>query len=379
MKIVFDQNIPLVDKLFADLGTLVPLPGRKIKPEHLEAATALLVRSVTTVDESLLANSPVTFVGSCTIGSDHLDVGYLEQRGIDWATAPGCNAGAVVQYVLSAMAATQPDWLGKTVGIIGCGNIGGRLFKILEQLGVRCVCYDPVLSSTACFPWVSFAEVLAADIVTCHVPLNKQGAFPTYHMLNANSLSKLNADALLINTSRGAVIDNSALLQQLQQRPDLRVVLDVWENEPSIEESLLERVSIATPHIAGYSLDGKERGTWMIYRALMKHCGMIVNKTEEDVLTQGHSAITISTDWHLLAPQQQLNHLLLSCYDIMGDDRELRPYRQRHKKLSEHFDNMRQYYPIRREYRHFVALEQNFPNKAKQRSLQKWLQILSQR
>ena len=224
----------------------------------------LLVRSVTRVDRTLLEGSAVAFVGSATIGTDHVDQAYLAEQGIRFAHAPGCNANAVVQYDLSVLSNLQPDWQSCTVGIVGCGNVGGRVYRTLKSLGVNCRVYDPFLSAEQIPDLVDFQSVLAADIICVHTPLTTEGPFPTEHLFNAEVLAGLGENTLLINAGRGAVIDNGALLEHLKSGSKLRVALDVWEPEPNINPGLLEQVLLATPHIAGYSREGKIRGTEML-------------------------------------------------------------------------------------------------------------------
>ena len=371
MKIIVDENIPLADELFGDMGKLVRLPGREIKATDCRDADVLLVRSLTSVNESLLNGSQVKFVGSCTIGIDHLDTTYLQRQNIQWANAPGCNANAVVQYVLSAMAYAQPHWLTKKVGIIGCGNIGHRLYQCLRQLGVDCYCYDPFLSEPMLpkkltktlakkddIRLVSFEDVLQADIITCHTPLSKAGPYPTYHLLSEPELVQLQANTLLINSSRGAVVDNSALSRQLAKR-SFNVVLDVWENEPHIDKELLQQTTLATPHIAGYSLEGKEQGTWMIYKALSEFLLQAVNESKRKYL---HRDCVELTCVELTLPKENesgskadeqylLNQLLLQCYSIEQDDKMLRDCLP---SVDGCFDQLRKNYIPRREYSHFV-------------------------
>ncbi len=267
MKIVVDENIAYAKHFFSGFGELVLLPGRSIAPQDVRDADVLLVRSVTNVNRDLLAGSSVKFVGSCTIGTDHVDLEYLKQAGIHFAFAPGCNAQAVVEYVLAALAGLQVDLQSALVGVVGCGNVGGRLLRYLHKLGVNAVGNDPFLFDTD-FPLVDFDTVLQCDVICLHTPLTKTGEHPTHHLFNAERINQLKVGTVLLNAGRGAVIDNAALLQRLEQQQDLQVALDVWENEPKINGDLLAQVAIGTPHIAGYSAEGKLRGTEMVYEAL---------------------------------------------------------------------------------------------------------------
>ena len=273
MKIIADDNMPLVQELFSPYGEIITLPGRDITADDVQQADVLLVRSVTQVNESLLGGSKVRFVGSSTIGADHIDQSYLQQKGIKFANAPGCNANAVVQYVLSVLSTLRSNWMEQTVGIIGCGSIGGKLYKILRALGVKCRCYDPFLATEGNPHLVTFEAVLESDILSLHVPLTDSGPYPTYHLFNEQVLCNLTPNVLLINTSRGAVLDNQSVLHCFSER-SWQLALDVWEGEPGISLELLELVDICSPHIAGYSYDGKIKGTKMIFDAFCSSYGL---------------------------------------------------------------------------------------------------------
>ena len=354
MKIVADENIPCVQRAFASLGEVSLLPGRGMQAEQVRTADILLVRSVTRVDKSLLQGSPVCFVGSATIGFDHVDRDYLQQRHIGFATAPGSNATSAAEYVVSALmvlSAQQGFQLaGKTVGIIGCGNVGSRVRRRLAALGMTCLVNDPPLQAHAGHDdFVALDEALQADIVTLHVPLIKAGSHPTFHLLDAVTLGSLKAGAILINTSRGAVVDNRALDALLARRDDISVALDVWENEPSISASLLHKVALGTAHIAGYSYDGKLRGTEMIYRAA---CDYFSEPVQWRVTDELQRAATIDLRHHDADEVLTLARAaVLACYDVRQDDARLRatlslPPAER--ALA--FDRLRKEYPLRREF-----------------------------
>ena len=347
MKIVADENIPLAQAFFSHLGEVVTRPGRELQAADLIDADALIVRSVTRVDQRLLDHSPVAFVGTCTIGVDHLDLGYLAERGIAHASAPGCNADSVVEYVFSALSALDQPWQGQTFGIIGCGNVGGRLYRRLRELGVDCRCYDPFLTAEDNPDLDTLEQVLDADIVSLHTPLTQTGAHPTHHLLGQEEIRKLKPGAMLLNCGRGPVIDNKALLSVLKQRPDLRVVLDVWEPEPNINLALLEQVTLGTPHIAGYSFDGKVRGTEMIYNALCATQKIAPTRHAEDLLTAFSAPeidlSVLDSDW------QRLRHAVLQAYDIRDDDGRLRAAAKANN-MAVDFDALRKHYPQRREF-----------------------------
>lgn len=337
MKIVADENMPLVEALFSPYGEVVRLPGRTMTAEQLRDADVLLVRSVTNVNEALLTGTKVKFVGSATIGVDHVDQAYLQSSGISMANAPGCNAVSVVNYVFAALCQLDVNWQGKQVGIIGCGNVGGALYRQLKSLGVDCRCYDPFLTNAENTDLTSLDEVLASDIVSMHTPLTRNGDHPTYHMLSASQLQKLKAGAVLINAGRGAAINNADLLQLLEHRTDLRVVLDVWENEPDVHLPLMDKVELATPHIAGYSRQGKINGTSMVRDAFLRWQGLAIPESKG---SESFSSLSASS-----VPQA-----ISSAYDIAADNQRMRTALAESDKPAEAFDRLRKNYPERNEF-----------------------------
>lgn len=353
MKIVVDENIPLATAFFESAADIVRLPGRQLSAADVQDAEALLVRSVTRVDEQLLKGSRVGFVGTCTIGMDHLDQSYLNRAGIAFANAPGCNANSVVEYVYAALCRLDVDWRSRSVGIIGCGNVGGALHRALKSQGVECRCYDPFLNREQNPDLTDLEEVLQCDIVSLHTPLTTAGRYPSRHMLDYSQLSKLRNDAVLLNCGRGAVIDNLALLQVIRERSDLQVVLDVWEGEPEINLELLERVQLGTPHIAGYSFDGKLKGTAMIYQAFCRHFGLPETVQLSDVLpVTPNNRLSLPEG----GPWQVIGQLIAQVYDIQADDTALRQMAaDGTEPLGAGFDRLRKQYPIRREFSNYIV------------------------
>ena len=340
--------MPMVDHFFAELGTITYLPGRTITAADVADADLLLVRSITEVNQSLLDGSSVAFVGSATIGTDHVDQAYLKAQGIGFAHAPGCNADAVVQYDLSVLSRLQPNWLQSTVAIVGCGNVGSRLYRSLTNLGVHCRVYDPFLGADSSVNRVDFKAVLDAQVICLHTPLTQSGSHPTEHLFNADVLSQLDESTLLINAGRGAVIDNLALLARLQSGSALRVALDVWEHEPRINLKLLDRVALATPHIAGHSLEGKLRGTQMLataYQAWANH---------EQISEIQEPAITVDSPSKTLVAET-LSELILASYDVSQDDARFRAALQSSAATGETFDLLRKQYPERHEFGYYHA------------------------
>jgi len=356
--IVADENIPFAREWFGALGEVRTHPGRTLDAAAVAAADVLLVRSVTRVDAQLLAGSAVGFVGTATIGTDHLDLEYLQSCGIAVASAPASNAQSVVDYVLSALATLDGELErlltgGATVGVVGLGNVGGRLLRRLRQLGINASGYDPYVSADD-LPQAALEVVLGCDVVCLHTPLTRGGEHPTFHLLDARRLANLRPGAVLLNAGRGAVIDNQALLDALRRRPDLRVVLDVWEGEPDINAELLRRVTLATPHIAGYSLDGKLTGTRMLLAAYCAFSGVVVpvlpDMVERPVLQLSGELNAIAT----------LCAALLATYDPRRDDQALRANPDG-VSLAQHFDRLRKHYPVRREVATYVIDASQLP------------------
>ena len=365
LHIVADENIPLVSDLFGSLGPVHTMSGRDMTPETVRHADVLLVRSVTRVDAALLDGSVVRFVGSATSGLDHIDAGYLRQRGIPFAYAPGTNADSVVEYVLATLlylAADRGEALkGKTLGIVGCGHIGSRLAVRTAALGMTVLLCDPPLAEAA-DPAGTARNYLPldvlferADVLTFHVPLVREGPHRTWHMIGRDELAALRPGTWLINTSRGAVFDNEALLEALQhsERRPAAVALDVWEGEPVPSAALLRCVDIGTPHIAGYSYDGKVAGTRMLRDAIASLPGMgmpvgggaagEVYGRAETLPVCAPDPVLPATDW--------LHHLVRSMYDIWCDDRRMRRlWPVSDEAAALHFRQLRRTYPERRAF-----------------------------
>ena len=355
MKIIADENIARVGEYFGDDGELVVMPGREIDAEAVKDADVLLVRSVTRVDERLLRNSRCKFVGTATSGIDHIDTQWLAQQQIGLGWARGCNADSVVDYVFSALASLskecQFDWRTLSFGIIGCGEVGNRMASKLLHLGCLVHIYDPFLGPNHPFAqhFADYSTVLQQNVVTFHTPLTNDLPWPTHHMLGKSEISRLEPSTILINAARGAVVDNNALLIRLQQHPEQRVVLDAWEGEPEIDLELLKRVAIGTPHIAGYSREGKLNGTRMIHTQFRKFFG----KGQRDEPAISAQKMVLQTAKNL-QPLDQLNELIRKAYDIMGDDAAMEKMLQGGNVGAE-FDKLRKHYPVRHEYSAFAV------------------------
>ncbi|HSC69065.1 MAG TPA: 4-phosphoerythronate dehydrogenase [Cellvibrio sp.] len=377
MRIVADENIPLVNEFFGHLGEVVRLPGRSLTAADVREADALIVRSVTKVNASLLAGSKVKFVGTCTIGVDHLDQVYLDEQGINWSSAPGCNANSVVEFVYAALCHLDINWLPVKFGIVGCGNVGGLLYRRLKAQGVDVRCYDPNLTRAQNPDLTTLEDVLACDVISMHTPLVTIGAHPSFHLLSRNELLQLKSGAVLINCGRGPVIDNQALLEVLSERDDIKVVLDVWEPEPDISLELLDRVLLGSPHIAGYSYDGKLNGTAMIYQALCNHLDTPpLASLQALVPPLANNRLQVNENNYRSDDIFQIaKSLIKQVYDIVADDMRLRSLARQalagNAIFGEGFDGLRKHYPTRREFHNYQVHLENINNADRQ-----WLQVL---
>lgn len=353
MLIVADENIPLLDAFFEGFGEIRRVAGRSIDRAVVEQADVLLVRSVTNVNRALLEGSKVRFVGTCTIGTDHLDLDYFQQAGITWSSAPGCNARGVVDYVLGSLLTLAEiegvDLTQRTYGVVGAGEVGGRLVNVLQGLGWNVLVCDPPRQAAEGSGYVSLEQIIEqCDVISLHTPLTRQGDGATWHLFDRDRLNQLKPGTWLINASRGPVVDNAALREVLLQRDDLQAVLDVWEAEPEVDVALAELCVLGTPHIAGYSLDGKQRGTAQIYQAYCDFLGQPAQVQLSDLLPPPWlSRLTLSADSD---PAWALAMMCRGVYDPRRDDADFR--RSLVGSVSEQraaFDVLRKNYPSRRE------------------------------
>jgi len=354
LKIIADENLAYPAELFSQLGKVTLVNGRKIINSSLKDADVLIVRSVTEVNSLLLKDTNVKFVGTATIGTDHIDTEYLKSRKIAFASAPGCNSYAVAEYVLSAilyMAVKDKFQLkDKTIGVVGIGNVGSKVTRFCEALGMKVLKNDPPLYRAGRLAdSVPLNELLKADIITLHVPLTFEGEDKTYHLLNSDKLNQLNQNSVLINTSRGSVIDEKALIHTIDKK-SLRVILDVWENEPAISKVLMSKVTLGTPHIAGYSLEGKVNGTILVYEALAEYL-----KKEKNI----NIRLPLAPDNHFFYNhfsdlETNLNSIVQKIYNIENDHFNLYEIISLDEnRIINHFDRLRKDYPLRREFNNY--------------------------
>ena len=345
MKIVVDDKIPYIqDKLCQLAEEVVALPGARISADDVRDADALIVRTRTRCDEALLKGSRVQFVATATIGYDHIDSDYLCRAGIQWTNCPGCNSGSVAQYVECSLLLLQSelgvDLQRSTIGIVGCGHVGSKVRAVAERLGMHILVCDPPLAATniqspARITYVPMDVIeREADIITFHVPLTRSGQYATCHMANTDFFQRLRRKPIIINTSRGEVVSGDALLEALNQGTVRDAILDVWEHEPQLDLELLRRVFLGTPHIAGYSADGKVNADNMVIDALCRHFHL----PHPGLITPPE--LEMSFDKKGDYPQVSGNPL--DYYDPRRDSDQL-------KAAPGQFEYLRNHYPLRRE------------------------------
>jgi erythronate-4-phosphate dehydrogenase len=357
VKIVVDENMPYAQALFSQLGEVVALPGRAIGAEDIQDADALLVRSVTHVNHALIKDAKqLRFVGSATAGEDHLDFDALQAQGVYATAAPGCNKVGVAEYVISALLVLAQQQAFKltdrTVGIVGVGHVGSYLAERLAALGIKTLLCDPPRQARENRADMVDIDTLIAqsDVVTFHTPLTSTGEHPTHHLMNHARLNALAPGSILINAARGPIVDNQALKTRLA-RGDMDAVLDVYEHEPEVDLALVERLTFATPHIAGYGLEGKARGTTMVFNALCQHLSLPQRADAADLLpTAPIPSVQLAAPWQ----QTDLMALTQLVYDIRRDDSD---FRRAMTQAGENkpaqrtaFDQLRKNYWDRREY-----------------------------
>lgn len=338
MKAVIDEKIPYLKEALAEMGIdVVALPGVEIKKDDLIDADVLFVRTRTKCNEALLSGCKVRFIGTATIGYDHIDAGYCRENGIVWTNAPGCNAGAVLQYVQSVIYSWARDngccVRGLTLGIVGVGEIGARVAAWANGVGMKVLLNDPPKADAGMPGLVSLVEIAEkCDIITFHPTLNLAGSYRSFHLADKSFFDSLCCCKLLINASRGEVVDNAALLYALENGRVGCAALDVWENEPSISIPLLKKAYVATPHIAGYSLEGKMNAT-----------SIVLDKFVHFINYKGAvPRLSLDAPEQLLVEAIDEQEALLSIYKPLADTAML-------KRAPEYFEQLRNNYKLRRE------------------------------
>lgn len=353
MKIVVDENVAFAEEAFSKFGEVRLLHGREIDSSVLKGVDALIVRSITRINKALLDGTIVSFVGTATIGTDHVDLEYINERSIGFADAKGCNADAVAEYVFTALfsAAVKQNisLKGKTIGVVGVGNIGSRIVKLAEAYGLKVLLNDPPRQKKEFnLAFVPLEEILTADIITIHTPLTYEGDDKTFHLFNKINLRQLKEGTIFINASRGEVVDNTALSDLLDENK-FTAILDVWENEPNIDMALVKKVLFPTPHVAGYSLEGKINGTKMMVDSMNK----FFNK---NILWQPklpeceNSEIGIH---HASSKEELLQSIFNKIYNIEDDSKPLKTFSGDKESPGKYFDLLRKEYPLRREFTNY--------------------------
>ena len=338
MKIVVDDKIPYIRETICQLADeVVFLSGAAITAADVKEADVLVVRTRTHCNQQLLEGSKVQLVVTATIGYDHIDTHWLDKAGIRWTNCPGCNSGSVAQYVeCSLLLLEQQKKLPlsqSTIGIVGCGHVGSKVKAVAERLGMHVLVCDPPLQKAnsqklTANSYVSLDDIeRRCDVITFHVPLTREGQYATWHLADDAFFRRLSRVPYIINTSRGEVVDNKALLKALEEGSVRDAVIDVWENEPHPDAALLEKVFIGTPHIAGYSADGKVNADNMVVDAICQQFGL---PHPEPIVPP-----TLPSDIHLTGSP-------LDLYNPMDDSRKL-------KAEPSFFEQLRNNYPLKRE------------------------------
>lgn len=347
MKIIIDNKIPFIQGVFENTAEVVYKKGAEITNDDLKNAQALITRTRTKCNEKLLKGTPIEFIATATIGFDHIDTDFCKKNNIKWTNAPGCNSFSVQQYMASVFAFLakkyQFDYSKITLGIVGVGNVGKKIEKLARLLKMNILLNDPPRQrNEGTDNFVSLEKIQRqADIITFHTPLNHEGEDKTFHLFDESFLSKLTQKTIIINSSRGQVVDNKVLKNALIDKKIKAAILDVWENEPEIDIELLKRCDIATPHIAGYSADGKATGTSMSVQAISKHFNLNLDNWQAQNIPLPEN-IKLLIDCAQKTEQEIILEAMESTYKIIEDDQRLR------KNINE-FEKQRGNYPLRRE------------------------------
>jgi len=348
MKIIIDNKIPYIKGALEPYGEVVYLPGNRTTSDVVKDADALITRTRTSCSRDVLEGSRVKFIATATIGFDHIDTEYCKAEGIEWTNAPGCNAESVNQYIASALCSFSRRrgyvLKDKTIGIVGVGQVGSRVAKTCEILGMKVLLNDPPRERVEeLSQFVSLKTIQEeADIISFHVPLNMEGTDRTHHMVNREFLQGLKNKALIINTCRGEVFETRAVREAKQSGALKGIIIDCWENEPELDLGLLNLVDYGTSHIAGYSKDGKAKGTKMSVRAISSFFGLGIDDWQPAGVEPPSNPV-IELDGSKKNAEQVLADAILSTYEIESDDKALRD----NPRL---FEQLRGDYPVRREF-----------------------------
>jgi erythronate-4-phosphate dehydrogenase len=357
MKIIIDDKIPYIRGAFEGVAEVVYLPGSKTTPEVVKNADAIVTRTRTICNEKLLAGSSVKFIATATIGYDHIDTDYCDIAGIKWTNAPGCNSKSVEQYIASTLMVLAErknlNMKDLCIGVVGVGNVGSKVARICDLFGMKVLLNDPPrerAEGSAAF--VSLKQVMEeADIITLHVPLNMKGEDATFHLGNEAFFAELKRNPILINSCRGEVVDTISVKTALQNGQISGFICDCWENEPDIDLELLEMTEIATPHIAGYSKDGKATGTQMSVQAISQFFNLGLDNWQASGIELPANPV-FELNGAGMSEQEIVSNAILHTYDIRNDDQDFR-------KNPAQFEQLRGDYPTRREFPAFTIVAKN--------------------
>jgi len=361
MKIIADANIPFVEECFSSIGEVTTISGREMTPWNVADADILLVRSITSVGVDLLAGSKVRFVGTATIGFDHIDLGFLEGNNIGFASAPGSNANSAAEYVIAGLLDIAQkyalDLEGRSIGIIGVGNVGSRVAKKCAVMGMNVYLNDPPLQrQTGDAKYLPLEKLYDCDFITFHTPLTFEGRDKTHHLADEKFFKSLKHRCVFVNASRGGVVDSNALQSAIKSGRLRAVALDVWENEPDIDIELLKMVDLGTPHIAGYSLDGKIAGMIMIYKAACEYFDIEPKFDMEDFLPEP-AVSELKINPNITNNQDALLSAVQKIYRIDKDDTRLRRVLNKPAEdRGKYFDSLRKNYHVRREFQNTCVI-----------------------
>ncbi len=361
LKIVADDKIPYLEGALEDVAEVIYLPGAAITKEEIRHADALIIRTRTKCNQALLEGTQVKFIATATIGYDHIDTDYCRQAAIQWTNAPGCNSGSVMQYIASALVSVAARYEfsleGKKLGVVGVGNVGKKVVHLAKSLGMEVLTNDPPRSEKEGDNGFLPLDTLIkeSDILTFHVPLEMHGPHKTYHLVDRELLARVRPEMFIINTSRGEVINSEDLSKAMKEKRIAGAILDVWENEPRISTSLLDQTVYGTPHIAGYSRDGKANGTMMSVQALSRYFNLgkdhwHPNNVEKPAVPLINIPSAITNE------EEIMKYCIWHTYQIKDDAAALR-------NNTENFEKLRGDYPVRREFNSFT-INNNLKNEA---------------
>jgi len=360
LKILADAHIPYLRGVAEQFGEVEYLPGNLFSRESISEKDALLVRTVTHFGEEILSGSSVKLICSATIGYDHIDTAWCDANGVAWRTAPGCNAASVEQYVTSSLLYLAEkkhfNLKEKTIGIIGVGKVGSKVEAACRKMGMNVLLNDPPREAEESDEnSIQFTDIKTimrdADIITFHTPLTRSGIYKTYHLADADFFAHLNKKPVIINAARGGITDNQALTKAVQAGTVSGAVIDCWENEPEINRELLQLVDIATPHIAGYSADGKWTATRMSLENLNSFFGQHILPRYQEIAAPEQPII----DLQCIAVDKQLSHAIWQTYNPMMESATL-------KTSPNKFYWLRSNYPLRREYPSYCVINADSSN-----------------